>query len=180
MGLLTRRSLLTLLAGALAAAGLNAAGPTEYQVKAVFLFNFTQFVDWPASAFPTPKSPLVIGVLGDDPFGPTLDEAIAGETVNGRPLEIRRYARAEDVADCHILFINLNAKQRLPDVLERLRGRHVLTVSDSNEFARAGGVIEFVTVDNKIRLQINLDAAKLANLSISSKLLKPSRIVTTG
>jgi hypothetical protein len=154
--------------------------PTEYQVKAVFLFNFAQFVDWPPSAFASPTSPLVIGVLGNDPFGEALDEAVAGETVNGRPLAVRRYRTIDEIEDCHILFINPSSKTPVPAVLARLRERNVLTVSDAQEFARSGGVIEFITVGNKIRLQINLDAARLANLTISSKLLKPSRIVTTG
>jgi hypothetical protein len=180
MGFLSRRHIAALLALALAAGPLVAAGPTEYEVKAVFLFNFTQFVDWPASAFASPTSPLVIGVLGEDPFGQTLDEAVAGETVNGRPLAVRRYHAIDEIEDCHILFINPPTQRPLPAVLESLRAHNVLTVSDSREFARAGGVIEFVTVDNKIRLQINLDAAKLANLTISSKLLKPARIVKTG
>jgi hypothetical protein len=157
-----------------------AAGPSEYQVKAVFLFNFSQFVDWPASAFASAGAPLVIGVLGDDPFGAALDEAVRGEAVNGRPLEVRRYSTVEEVDHCHILFINIAAKDRLEQALARLRVRQVLTVGDSENFARAGGVIQFVTIDNKIRLQINLDAAKLANLSISSKLLRPAQIVTTA
>lgn len=153
-----------------------AAGPSEYQVKAVFLFNFTQFVEWPASAFDSPTSPLIIGVLGNDPFDAALDEAVAGEAVNGRPIEVRRFATVEEVDRCHILFINIPEPQ-LASALETLRNRHVLTVGDSHDFARAGGVIEFETVGNKIRLRINLDAAKQADLSISSKLLKPARIV---
>jgi hypothetical protein len=157
-----------------------AASPTEYQVKAVFLFNFTQFVEWPASAFGDASSPIIIGVLGTDPFGAALEETIQGETVNGRSLVIRRFASVEEIDDCHVLFINLPGKQDLTAVLEQMRQRNVLTVSDAKEFAHAGGVIELLTIDNKIRLQINLDAAKLANLTISSKLLRPARIVSSG
>lgn len=183
MALLSRRQLfasLAVLAGGWAGAWAYGAAPTEYEVKAVFLFNFTQFVDWPANTFPDPTSPLIIGVLGTDPFGAVLEDAVRGETVNGRPLMVRRYATVDEVAHCHVLFINLQAKERLPQVLQKMRGRSVLTVSDSSEFARSGGVIQFVTIDNKIRLQINLDAAKQANLTISSKLLRPARIVSTG
>jgi hypothetical protein len=179
MALLNRRQLLASLA-VLASACVCAAAPTEYEVKAVFLFNFTQFVDWPESAFPDNTSPLIIGVLGTDPFGSVLEDAVAGEQVNGRPLTVRRYSSVEEVDNCHVLFINLSAKERLPQVLQKMRERSVLTVSDSTEFARSGGVIEFVTVGKKIRLQINLDAAKLANLTISSKLLRPARIVSSG
>lgn len=177
--LIRGRAWLALLLCAISAAGL-AAGPTEYQVKAVFLFNFSQFVDWPAQAFTDARSPLIIGVLGEDPFGAALDEAVQGETVNGRPLEVRRYQKVEDIDQCHILFINLAPDYPLADLLKRLHDRNVLTVSDAREFAQAGGVIELVTVDHKIRLQINLDAAKLSNLTISSKLLRPARIVTTA
>jgi hypothetical protein len=177
MGLLSRRLWPLVLA---LSASITAAAPTEYQVKAVFLFNFTQFVDWPQSAFPEPNSPVVIGVLGDDPFGSTLDETVTGETVNGRPLVVRRYRSAEETDGCHVLFINLPVNAQLPAILERLRARNVLTVSDARDFARAGGVIELVSVDNRIRLQINLDAARAANLMISSKLLRPATIVTTG
>lgn len=181
MGLLSRRHFAALLALALAVGPVTAAAPpTEYQVKAVFLFNFTQFVHWPESAFASPTSPLVIAVLGDDPFGAALDEVVAGETVNGRPLVVRRYRTVEEIEDCHILFISQPTRSLLPMLLQRLRERSVLTVSDSREFARAGGVIEFVTVASKIRLQINLKAADVANLTISSKLLKPATIVTGG
>lgn len=178
MGFLMRRLGAALLA-LVVAFGTPAAGPTEYEVKAVFLFNFAQFVDWPPTAFANASAPLTIGVLGDDPFGSALDEAIAGESVNGRPLALERYRSIDEVENCHILFINLPAEQ-LAKVLLELKDRNVLTVSDSREFARAGGVIEFVNVANKIRLQINLDAARSANLTISSKLLKPARIVKTG
>lgn len=163
----------------LAGAAALAAGPTEYELKAVFLFNFSQFVDWPQSAFANVQAPLVIGVLGEDPFGAALDEVIAGETVQGRPISVRRFARAEEIDVCHILFINGSARARLVRVLDELRTRPILTVSDAPEFARAGGIIQFLTIDNKVRLQINLDAAKLAQLNISSKLLHPARIVRT-
>jgi YfiR/HmsC-like len=177
MALLNRRQLLASLA-VLASACVYGAAPTEYEVKAVFLFNFTQFVDWPAAAFSDGSSPLIIGVLGSDPFGEALEDAIQGETVNGRPLAVRRYSKVEDIDHCHVLFINLPNNQQLSDVLEQMRERSILTVSDSTEFARSGGAIQFITVDNKIRLQINPHAAKLANLTISSKLLRPARIVS--
>jgi hypothetical protein len=179
MGLLSARAAFLLLLWLCAGAAGAAGGPGEYEVKAVFLFNFSQFVDWPASAFADDRSPLVVGVLGQDPFGAALDEAVRGETVNGRPLSIRRYERIEDVDACHILFIERTQQEQLDQILESLRDRSCLTVSDAEGFASAGGIIQFVTIDNRIRLQINLDAAKLANLTISSKLLRPAQIVTT-
>jgi hypothetical protein len=156
------------------------AAPTEHQVKAVFLFNFSQFVDWPASSFADGRAPLVIGVLGKDPFGATLDEIVRGETVNGRPLEVRRYGSAEQIDTCHILFIERSQDEQLDAVLAALKGRNVLTVGDFEGFARRGGIIRFVTVGNKIRLRVNLAAAQDAKLTISSKLLRPAQIVAPG
>ena len=156
------------------------AAPTSAQVEAVFLFNFSQFVEWPAQAFASQRSPLVIGVLGSDPFGAALDEVVRGEVVNGRTLEVRRYQRVEEVKDCHILFISRSERPRLEQILAHLQGRSVLTVSDLEDFARQGGVIRFVLVEDKVRLRINLEAAKAAGLTISSKLLRPAQIVTPG
>jgi YfiR/HmsC-like len=167
--------------GAAPARAQAPAAPTEYQVKAVFLFNFSQFVDWPAGSFPDGRAPLVIGVLGKDPFGATLDEIVRGETVNGRPLEVRRYGSAEQIDDaCHILFIERSQEERFDGVLAALKGRSVLTVGDFEGFARRGGIIRFVTVGNKIRLRVNLAAAQDAKLTISSKLLRPAQIVAPG
>lgn len=150
----------------------------EYQVKAVFLFNFAQFVDWPQEAFPSLDSPLVIGILGDDPFGPYLDEAIKGERVNNRPMIVRRYQRVEDIKVCHILFISRSEGSRMEKVLQQLKGRSILTVGDTDGFSEIGGIIRFAVESSKVRLKINLRAAKDAHLTISSKLLRPAEIVS--
>ena len=168
-----------LLSGALQSPA-EAAAPTEYQLKAVFLFNFAQFVDWPQESFPEAQMPLVIGVLGEDPFGTYLDEIVSGETVNNRRLEIQRYRRVDEMKTCHILFISQSESKRLEQIVADLKGRSVLTVSDSVGFTRYGGMIRFVTERNKLRLRINLEAATAANLTISSKLLRPAEIVTPG
>jgi hypothetical protein len=152
----------------------------EYQLKAVFLFNFAQFVEWPTDAFPDSDAPLVIGVLGEDPFGPYLDETIRGESVNNRHLLVRRYHGVQDVDTCHILFVSREEQGNLPQILDHLKGRSILTVSDADHFASLGGIIRFVTDHNRIRLRINLDAAKAANLTLSSKLLRPAQIVPSG
>src|SRR6266542_5258052 len=157
------------------------SAPTpEYRLKAVFLFNFAQFVEWPASAFPEPDTPLVIGVLGDDPFGAYLDETVRGERVNDRPLTVRRYRRVEEIGACHILFISRQEQGHLDQILDSLKGRSILTVGDAEGFASRGGMIRFTTEQNRIRLRVNLDAARAANLTISSKLLRPAQIVSTG
>ena len=157
------------------------SAPTpEYRLKAIFLFNFAQFVEWPASAFPEPDTPLVIGVLGEDPFGPYLDETVRGETVNDHPLAVRRYRRVEEIGACHILFVSRAEQGHLGEILDSLKDRSVLTVSDADGFARRGGMIRFVTERNRIRFRVNLEAVRAADLTISSKLLRPAQIVSTG
>lgn len=158
----------------------SATSTPEYQLKAVFLFNFTQFVEWPPQAFAEANSPLVIGVLGNDPFGSYLDETVRGETVNGRPLTVQRYNSAEEIKNCHVLFISRSEAARLPQILTGLKGKSILTVSDADSFNREGGIIRLATIANKIRLRIALETAKAANLTISSKLLRPADIVAPG
>jgi hypothetical protein len=150
----------------------------EYQIKAVFLYNFTQFVQWPESAFSETASPLVIGILGEDPFGSYLDETVKGEVVNNHPLVIRRYEKLEDAKGCHVLFIGDDNKEDIRRTLQSLRTQPVLTVGDFDGFARMGGMVRFLTEKGRIRLRINVDAATEANLVISSKLLRLADITT--
>jgi hypothetical protein len=159
-------------------AGVSDIVAHEYQIKAVFLFNFAQFVEWPPGAFSGPGEPFVIGVLGDDPFGPYLDEAVRGEKVNNRPISIVRFARAEDIKTCHILYISRSEAGRLQEILSAIRGRSILTVSDVEASGGVGGMIRFFTENNKVRLRIDNEAAKSAGLKISSKLLRPSQVVS--
>lgn len=151
---------------------VQSAPASEYQVKAAFLFNFAQFVEWPASAFPQSQTPLVIGVLGQDPFGSFLDETVRGERVNNRALTIRRYRRVEEIQTCHVLFISRSETDRLDQILGSLKYRKILTVADIDSAAGSGVMIRFVTQQNKIRLRINSEAARAASLTISSKLLR--------
>ena len=149
---------------------------SEYQLKAVFLFNFAQFVDWqPAAA----QAPLLIGILGDDPFGTFLDETVRGERVGVRPIEIRRYREIREIETCNILFISRSETERVGQILAALQNRPILTVSDGEEFAQRGGMIQFVNDKSRIRLRINLEAAQAANIVISSKLLRVAEIVRT-
>lgn len=150
----------------------------EYQLKAVFLFNFTQFVEWPATSFSSDQAPMVIGILGADPFGSFLEETVEGEKINGRPLLIRHYTTIEEVEACQLLFINIAEKNKREQVLTGLKGRNILTVSDAPGFMEQGGMIRFFTKKDKINLQVNLEAAKAANLVISSKLLRLVEIFT--
>ena len=170
--------------GLLFLGGLDASAQTapsrEYQIKAVFLFNFAQFVEWPATAFAGPSSPIVIGVLGESPFGAYLDETVLGEKVNNRPVEVQRYSRVEDIKTCHILFISRSEAGQLEQILVSLKDRSLLVVGDGDDFARRGGMIRLATIQNKVRLIINVDAAQVANLTISSKLLRSAEILTAS
>jgi len=168
------------LACGLCASATALAAPTPGQVEAVFLFNFTQFVDWPPQAFAGPSSPIVIGVLGSDPFGASLDEVVRGETVNGHPLVVHRAQHIEELADSQILFISRSERARLASILAALKGRNILTVSDLEGFASEGGMIRFVLMENKVRLRVNLEATKAAGLTLSSKLLRVAQIVAPG
>jgi len=144
----------------------------EYQLKAVFLYNFVQFTEWPTNAFPNTNSPVVIGILGADPFGGTLDETVRGEKVGDRNLVVKRCRRVEEAMDCHVLFISPSEKDPLGVIFWRLKGRNILTVGETENFAENGGMIRFFKEKNKIRFRINVEAVRNASLIISSKLLR--------
>ncbi len=152
----------------------------EYQIKAAFLYNFSQFVEWPPSALGGAHEPIILGIIGEDPFGAYLDELVRGEKVNHHPLVVQRYASADEIKQCHVLFISRSKGPPPGPLLASLKGRSVLTVGDSDEVAKAGVMIRFLTDQNKIRLRINVEAAKAVNLTISSKLLKAAEIVAPG
>ena len=154
--------------------------PSADQVKAVFLFNFAQFVEWPAVAFTAPDAPLVIGVLGKDPFGAFLDETIRGEIVRGHPLEVRRFASIADIETCHILYVSRSEAVRLTNILHDLKGRPILTVGEGTVFVQSGGIIAFSSLRNRIRMRINNAAARAAQLAISSKLLRVAESTGPG
>ncbi len=147
------------------------AQPSEYQIKAAFLFNFAKFVQWPAAVQGDAKSPIVIGILGDNPFHEDLERTIRNKLVDEHPLVIKEFRSAADATNCHLLFISTTEKKRLPEILEALKGTSVLTVSETEGFTEAGGMINFVQQGTKLRFQINKDAANKAGLKISSKLL---------
>jgi hypothetical protein len=149
----------------------------EFQVEAVFLFNFTQFVDWPISAFVDAQAPLGICIVGEDPFGAFLDETVRGETAAGRPLIVRRLRRIDEMDSCHVLFISHSESPRLNTILDRIKGSNMLTVSDAEDFDRRGGVIRFFVEDRHVKVRINLQASKAAGLTISSKLLRIAEII---
>ena len=165
------------LAGGWATAAESAAGVSEYQVKAAFIYNFTKFTDWPASSFPSAGAPIVIGIVGEDPFGKIMDDIVRGEVVRGRRLVVKRYRADEDLRGCHVLFISRSERERLDQLLGQLKGRPVLTVGDTSGFAEQGGTVNLLVVDKTVKLVINQAAAARAGLQISAKLLKLARLV---
>jgi hypothetical protein len=150
----------------------------EREVQAVFLFNFAQFVDWPAVAFSSSDAPIVIGVLGSDPFGPLLDQVVQGEVVRGRTLNVVRFRRVEDIKSCHVLFVSASETERYEQIVDALRAKPTLTVGETANFS-SRGMVRFLTEQNRVRLEVNVDAARAAGLTISSNLLRAARIVGT-
>ncbi|RYZ20383.1 MAG: YfiR family protein [Chitinophagaceae bacterium] len=143
----------------------------EYQVKALFLYNFGQFVDWPAGAL-AGNTPFVIGVVGNDPFGRFLDDVVREEQFEGRPIVVQHYEHPSEIRSCHILFVGSHVRESLAAVA----GRPVLTVGEGGDFIEAGGMIQFFTEQNRIRFLIRPSAAKAVKLTISSKLLRLAKI----
>ena len=171
---------LGLLAALGAGASAQASTPSrEYQVKAAFLFNFAQFVDWPSNAFAEGDAPLAICVLGDDPFGAYLDDLVRGEQVNNRRLTVQRFRAAEDVKGCQVLYVSRSESKNLEKALASGKDMDALTVSDVDDFAERGGIIQLATESGKIRLRINVLAARASKLVISSKLLRSATIVAS-
>jgi YfiR/HmsC-like len=156
----------------------GAEAASEYQVKAVFLFNFTHFVEWPPQAFATPAEPFVIGILGEDPFGTRIDDVIRNERIGEHPLVVRRSRHAEDLGDCQMLFIGRDQSAGFGQIVAHLNHRPVLVVSEIESSAEHGAMIQFATESSHVRLRINADAARGAGLVISSKLLHLAEIVS--
>ena len=170
------------------------AGMTRYEVRsagdapawtaeaealmATFLLHYVRLATWPEAVTPdphAPKPPLVIGVVGADPFGRRLDEAFRGETFSGRSAVVRRLTADDDLTGCQLLFISRSEAKRMPDLLTTLRGRPVLTVSDAPGFLAAGGLIAFREERGKLVFDIDAEGAKRANIVLSSRLLRLAR-----
>jgi hypothetical protein len=154
------------------AANLSAQAPktTEYQVKAAYLANFPKFVEWPATV--ARSESFNICVLGQDPFGVALDAAVAGETIDRIPIAAKRISRPQDALDCRVLFISSSEDSQWNAILASLKTLSVLTVSDMREFARRGGIVQFVLDENRVRFEVNLAATGPPGLKLRSALLK--------
>ena len=159
-------------------APIHAQQPSEYEVKAAYLYNFANFVEWPHTSTGDTSSTLNIGILGIDPFGSAF-KTIEGKKIRGRTVAVHRSRRLADLQDCQILFIGDSERVYLPRILDTLRERNVLTVGESEGFAEQGVIVDFYVIDNKVRFKINAEAGARSGLKLSSKLLKLAKIVRT-
>jgi hypothetical protein len=151
-------------------------GASEYELKAAFLYNFAKFVEWPAGAFSDDSAPIVVAVVGDDPFKGCLD-VVVGKSANGRQVAIRRLTPVEDLRSCHVLFVCSSEKKRLSQIVANIDGASVLTVGEMEGFASNGGMIRLTMEDDKVRFEINVGMARRARLKVSSKLLSLAKRV---
>lgn len=154
--------------------------PDDYQIKAEFIYNFAQFIEWPGRAFASPEAPFVIAILGDDPFGHSLEQAIGDKTVGGRPVRVRRLGAGQSLSGCHLLFVSASEHGRWHDIRQRLKDASVLTVGDMERFAARGGMIGFVVDGTKVGFEVNIESAERAGLKFSSRLLSLARAVKRG
>jgi hypothetical protein len=150
---------------------------SEYQIKAAFLYNFAKFIEWPAGAHVADAHAFTVGILGPDPFGPDI-AVIEGKPVKDKPLRVLRGRTLEELKGCQVLFIGALSAAELERSLKSLKAQPVLTVGETEGFARRGGMIQLMTVENKVRFEINVQTAEQAGLKISSHLLRLAKIVS--
>ena len=161
----------------------DAPDSSEYLIKAGFIYNFAKFVEWPSAAFAQPDSPIVIGVLGTDPFGSVLDRLVQDKKIGQRGFVVRRYKWGKDLKDlkdlrdCKILFVSTSEKAHADEIIQLVKWLPILTVGETPGFAERGGVIRFTVEDNRVRFEVNVDAAHQADLNISSRLLTLAKII---
>lgn len=161
----------------------DAPDSSEYLIKAGFIYNFAKFVEWPSAAFAQPDSPIVIGVLGTDPFGSVLDRLVQDKKIGQRGFVVRRYKWGKDLKDlkdlrdCKILFVSTSEKAHADEIIQLVKWLPILTVGETPGFAEHGGVIRFTVEDNRVRFEVNVDAAHQADLNISSRLLTLAKII---
>jgi len=158
----------------------DSSDSSEYLIKAGFIYNFAKFVEWPATAFAQPDSPIVIGILGTDPFGNLIDRIVENKKIGARGFVVKRLkwgADLKELRECKILFVGDSGKARVDELVQIVKTLPILTVGETPGFAERGGVIRFVLEDNRVRFEINVEAARQADLTISSRLLTLARII---
>lgn len=172
--------LLAALMGNATAFGADPLVAPEYSLKAAYICNFPEFAVWPEATFATTNSPIILGILGDDPFGPALDKVAGTRSVNGRSFQIRRLKNLSAIRECHLLFVSPSESKKLQEIIAALNNAPVLTVSDGERFAERGGMINLRLEGKKVRFEINLGAAERVGLKFKAQLLKLGTIVETG
>jgi len=167
---------LSLALGA-SAQSLDSSDSSEYLIKAGFIYNFAKLVGWPGNAFAQADSPIVIGILGTDPFGGIIDRILADKKVDARRFVIKRLKWGMEFKDCDILFVGASEAVHLEEVIRAVKGLPILTIGETPGFVRRGCIINLIVEDNKVRFEVNLDAAKQAVLNVSSRLLALAKII---
>jgi hypothetical protein len=155
----------------------GAKQPSEYEIKAAFIYKFISFVEWPSASFPKEDTPIRIGILGDDPFGTALDKLVNEKSVRQRKLEAKRSKDPSDLAECHIVFVAKSHAGDIKSLSGQFHEKHILTIGDSPGFAENGGIINLIEQEGKIRFEISTKAAKAAEIRISSQLLDLAKVV---
>ena len=166
-----------ILAGVVAMLGAGDQAAREYEIKAAFLYNFAAFVEWPRSAFSEADAPIVICIVGADPFDGSLERTFQGKTAQGRALSIRRVAALKDAKGSHVVFLPSGESGRMGELAGLLAGTPALLVGESDGLARKGAVFNFAVEDSRVKLEVNAGAAEKAGLRLGSKLLKIARRV---
>lgn len=163
-----------ILAIAIAALSTPAAADSvflENDVKAAYLSKIGLFVDWPKSAFSSPTSAITVCVAGENPFGDALDKVVEGQRVDGRPIQVRYLKVVAENSGCDILYVAGPGTQSVADALNAVNGSAVLTVTDAASDDHAVGIIEFVVQNNRVRFNIDEQAAARNGISISPHLI---------
>lgn len=148
-----------------------------YRLKAAYLFNFIQFVEWPDSVFENENSPIILAVLGKDPFGKILDETVLNEKIGNHPIIIKRFRYLSQLEFCHVLFVSDSETGTFQFILKSIKKSPILTISDIDNFGIHGGNISFYLEENKLRFAINIQALKQSALKVSSKLLRLAKVI---
>jgi hypothetical protein len=155
----------------------RAGAPTrEYQVKAAFVFNFTQFVEWPESAFASSDAPFVIGIIRHDPFDGALENAMNGKSVGRHTISVKRFDSADDINACQLLFVPTECDDSLGPIFDKVGKSPVLTVGETDAFMAAGGQFRFYIDGNRVRFEVDPDTIDSAGLKVSAKLMKLARM----